>query len=50
MFLNSKIKFLEIAEYIEKANSVMKIKDNPSLSDVIAASENARDAVYSFAG
>ena len=50
LFLNSKIKFLEIAEYIEKANSVMKIKDNPSLSDVIAASENARDAVYSFAG
>ena len=50
LFLNSKIKFLEIAEYIEKANSVIAIKDNPTLEDVIATSENARDVVYSFVG
>ncbi len=48
LFLNSKIKFLEIAEYIEKAMDIIKVKDSPSLSDVIAASENARDAVYSM--
>lgn len=48
LFLNSKIKFLEIADYIERANEIIGVRDNPSLEDVIAASENARDAVYSL--
>ncbi len=48
LFLKSKIKFMEIAEYIEKAQVIVGIKDSPSLEDVIAASENARDAVYSM--
>ena len=48
LFLNSKIKFMEIAEYIEKAQAIVGIKDSPSLEDVIAASEAARDAVYSM--
>ncbi len=48
LFLKSKIKFTEIAEYIEKAQSVVGVIDSPSLEDVIAASEAARDAVYSM--
>lgn len=48
LFLNGKIKFLEIPEYIERANDVIGFKDNPALCDVIAASANARDAVYSM--
>ncbi len=48
LFLNSKIKFLEIAEYIEKAMERIEVKDSPSLEEVIAASENARDMVYSM--
>ncbi len=48
LFLQSKIKFLEIAEYIERAMERIGITDNPSLRDLIAASENARDAVYSM--
>lgn len=48
LFLNSKIKFLEIADYIERAWDKVGISDDPSLEDVIAASENARDAVYSM--
>ena len=48
LFLNSKIKFLEIAEYIEKAMESIEVKDSPSLEEVIAASENARDMVYSM--
>jgi len=48
LFLNSKIKFLEIAEYIERARDVIKVKKGPSLEDVISASESARDAVYSM--
>ena len=48
LFLNSKINFLEIAEYIERAREIIKVKKNPSLEDVISASENARDVVYSM--
>lgn len=48
LFLNSKIKFLEIADYIERATSAVGVSDNPTLTDVISASENARDAVYSM--
>ena len=48
LFLNSKIKFLEIAEYIERANEALGVRDNPSLDEIIAASENARDVVYSM--
>lgn len=48
LFLNSKIKFLEIADYIERAWEKVGISDNPTLSEIIAASENARDAVYSM--
>lgn len=48
LFLNSKIKFLEIAEYIEKATEKVGIIDAPSLSELIEASKSARDAVYSM--
>jgi len=48
LFLKSKIKFLEIAEYIERAIERLGEKRNPSLEDVISASENARDIVYSM--
>lgn len=48
LFLNSKIKFLEIAEYIERAREIIKVKKTPSLEDVISASENARETVYSM--
>ena len=48
LFLKSKIKFIEIAEYIEKAQAMVGIKDSPSLEEVISASEAARDAVYSM--
>ncbi len=48
LFLRWKIKFLEIAEYIEKATESVGIIDNPSLEELIGASENARDAVYSM--
>lgn len=48
LFLNSKIKFLEIADYIERANDIIGVQDNPSLEDIISASENARDIVYSM--
>ena len=46
LFLQSKIKFLDIAKYIEKAFEKIDVVDNPTLSDVIAASENARSFVY----
>ncbi len=48
LFLNSKIKFLEIAEYIERAIEKIGVKDSPSLEDVISASSDARDYVYSI--
>ncbi len=48
LFLNSKIKFLEIAEYIERAIEKIGVKDSPSLEDVISASGDARDFVYSI--
>ncbi|MBR5542954.1 MAG: 1-deoxy-D-xylulose-5-phosphate reductoisomerase [Oscillospiraceae bacterium] len=48
LFLNSKIKFLEIAEYIERAREILGIVDDPSLEQLIAASENAKNTVYSL--
>lgn len=48
LFLNSKIKFLEIAEYIEHTIEKIGVKDSPSLEDVILASADARDFVYSI--
>ncbi len=46
LFLNSKIKFLDIANYIEKAFENIEVLDNPTLFDVIKASEDARSFVY----
>lgn len=46
LFLNSKIKFLDIANYIEKAFENIEVVDNPTLSEVIKASEDARSFVY----
>ncbi|MBE6911692.1 MAG: 1-deoxy-D-xylulose-5-phosphate reductoisomerase [Ruminococcaceae bacterium] len=48
LFLNSKIKFLEIPEYIERGIEKLGVKDFPSLEDVIRASSDARDYVYSI--
>lgn len=42
MFLCGKIKFLEIAEKIEKTMNIIKNIENPGLSDILAADMEAR--------
>ncbi len=48
LFLNEKIKFLEIADYIERATEIMGFKQNPQIDEVIAASADARAVVYNM--
>ncbi len=49
LFLNSKIKFLEIADYIERAEKRVGHIEAPTLEDVINASASAMETVYSLA-
>ena len=48
LFLNEKIKFLEIADYIERATEIMGFKQNPQIDEVITASADARAVVYNM--
>ncbi len=48
LFLKSKIRFLEIAEIIERVVGMFKVQMSPSLDDILESAGAARDAVYSL--
>lgn len=50
LFLNKKIKFGEIYEFISYALDDLKPKDCPTLSDILEADSAAREYVYTKAG
>lgn len=49
-FLDGKIKFLDIADYVEKVTSEYKNIENPTLKDIIEANRNVREMGENFFG
>lgn len=48
LFLNNKIRFLEIAEIIEKCMDHHKVKENPSVSEILEAEEETYQYISQF--
>lgn len=48
LFLDNKIKFLEIAEFIEKSMNNHKVIDNPTLEEILAAEQETYDFIDSL--